>query len=77
LLHTKSRLVAKQGGFFVGLLCASRSVTVTFSPFVVLNLFQDTALPSHVILKQVQDDERQNDKVDGSVGTFTTLIPTP
>ena len=26
-------------------------------PFVILNLFQDNAQPSRVILKQVQDDE--------------------
>jgi hypothetical protein len=26
-------------------------------PLVILNLFQDNAQPSHVILKQVQDDE--------------------
>jgi hypothetical protein len=30
----------------------------TQSPsFVILNLFQDNAPPSHVALKQVQDDE--------------------
>lgn len=26
-------------------------------PIVILNLFQDNAQPSHVILKQVRDDE--------------------
>ena len=28
------------------------------NPIVILNLFQDKEQPSHVILKQVQDDER-------------------
>jgi hypothetical protein len=27
-------------------------------PLVILNLFQDNEQPSHVILKQVQDDEK-------------------
>jgi hypothetical protein len=31
---------------------------------VILNLFQDNEQPSHVILKQVQDDEREGDKRD-------------
>jgi hypothetical protein len=33
-------------------------LTVAFCPLIViLNSFQDNAQPSHVILKQVQDDE--------------------
>ena len=39
-----------------------------FPLFVILNLFQDNEQPSHVILKQVQDDER-GCRDDGGVRT--------
>jgi hypothetical protein len=35
----------------------TRGIAVLCPLIVILNLFQDNAQPSHVILKQVQDDE--------------------
>jgi hypothetical protein len=38
-----------------------RPPAVLNTPLVILNLFQDNEQTSHVILKQVQDDERVQD----------------
>ncbi len=52
------------------------TASCTLAPVVILNLFQDNEPRSHVILKQVQDDELWGEEVGSTpISGMTQLLP--